>query len=74
MDAIFLTAGKIVCVVGGICVGALVLGLLVYLAGCAWVEASNKWRSICKAESLIYEYRKNRNEYLKWKADGKEHD
>lgn len=33
---------------------------------CAWADFSNKFRSVCKAESLIYEYRKYREQFLAW--------
>ena len=29
--------------------------------------ASNRFQAICKAESLILEYRKNRDEFLRWR-------
>lgn len=36
--------------------------------GTLWIDASNKWRNICKAESLIHEYRREREKYLAWKG------
>ena len=37
------------------------------LAACkAWISVSNRCRYICKAESLIHEYRRNREEFLRW--------
>lgn len=47
----------------------LILGLLLYLACALWINASNMFRKIMHAESLIYEYKKNREEYLLWKKD-----
>lgn len=32
----------------------------------AWVAFSNRFRDICKAESLIFEYRKYREQFLEW--------
>lgn len=56
--------------IGAVVVIALGFGLIVYLVywmAIAWVKASNAWRNILKAESLIYEYKQNRDEYLEWK-------
>lgn len=52
---------------GGVALMAIVLGLAVYAAGLAWIAASNKWRDILRAESLIYEYRMNRKAYIEWR-------
>ena len=43
------------------------LSLFGQVAGIAWIVESNKWRDICKAESLIHEYRRNRKDYILWK-------
>lgn len=59
--------GKGFLVVGGIGIAVLLLALLVWLAGVAWIAASERWRDICKAESLIHEYRREREKYLQWK-------
>lgn len=32
-----------------------------------WIMVNNKWRRIVRAESLIHEYRKEREQYLAWK-------
>lgn len=72
MDSLFFALGKTFCTIGGIVITVLILGLLAYLSGCAWVDASDRWRSICRAESLIHEYRKNRNKYLEWKKEQEE--
>lgn len=46
---------------------AFLLMAVIGLAACkAWISASNKFRDICKAESLIHEYRRNREEFLRW--------
>ena len=50
-----------------IVLGLSLLALLTYLMAIIWIRASNAWRRILKAESLIYEYKKNRDEYLAWK-------
>ena len=48
-----------------------VVGTVGYLVALLWISACNKWRAICRAESLIFEYRKNRKDFLRWmsKAD-----
>ena len=43
------------------------LCFLWWLVETAWIAASNRFRDICKAESLIFEYRRERKEYLWWK-------
>lgn len=56
--------------IGAVVVITLGLGLIAYLGhwmAIAWIKASNAWRNILKAESLIYEYKQNRDEYLEWK-------
>ena len=58
--------GDILCIMGGVCLIALVIGALFWLSGEVWIEASNKWRDIVRAESLIYEYRRNRDKFLRW--------
>ena len=45
----------------------LLLAFLTYLMAIVWIRASNAWRRILRAESLIYEYKQNRDEYLAWK-------
>lgn len=68
---------KFVLVLGWIClsvIGCAVIGVLLWLALDIWEWASNRFRDVCKAESLIFEYRKNRDDYLEWKnaKDSKE--
>ena len=50
-----------------IVLGLLLLAFLTYLMAIVWIMASNAWRRILRAESLIYEYKQNRDEYLAWK-------
>ena len=61
------TVGVILCGLGGGLLCLLVIGLLAHFVCVAWVAFSNKFRDICKAESLIFEYRKNRHEFMVWK-------
>lgn len=48
-------------------IGCAAIGVLLCLALDIWEYASNRFRDVCKAESLIFEYRKNRDDYLEWK-------
>lgn len=59
--------GAFVCGVGGAMLSLALIGGLCNLACALWIWASNKFRAICKAESLIFEYKKNRQEFLIWK-------
>lgn len=52
---------------GGMLFTGWLILLLGELAQEAWIRFSNKFRGICKTESLIYEYRKNREKFLEWK-------
>ncbi len=58
---------QIVSYIGGMCILAVLIGVLVGLAATVWVWVSDKWRAVCKAESLIHEYRKEREDYFAWK-------
>lgn len=69
MDSVLVNIGAAFMLIGGVALVAIVLGLAVYAAGLAWVAASNKWRDILQAESLIYEYRMNRDAYIKWRRN-----
>lgn len=65
--------GMTLMVFGGILIAAVILLLLGLFVGIAWIAFSDNFRAICKAESLIFEYRKNREKFLEWKVkeDGK---
>lgn len=67
IDTVMVNIGASIMIVGGAALAAAVLGLAIYFAGLAWVSASNKWRDILRAESLIYEYRMNREAYIEWR-------
>lgn len=54
--------------VGGVLLALFIIGLLAYFASAVWVVFSDNFRNICKAESLISEYRKNRTEFMAWKG------
>ena len=59
--------GMFFVVSGGIAAVLAALFFFWWLADIAWIAASNRFRDICKAESLIFEYRRERREYLWWK-------
>lgn len=67
IDSVMVNIGAAVMLIGGVALAAIVLGLAVYAAGLAWIAASNKWRDILRAESLIYEYHMNREAYIEWR-------
>lgn len=68
MNNMALWIGKVLMALGGSLLALCIIGLLAYLASAAWVVFSEKFRDICKAESLIFEYRKNRTEFMAWKG------
>ena len=64
------TALAIGCVImgaGGALLALMILFSIGYGLCCAWIAFSNRFRDVCKAESLIFEYRKNREKFLEWK-------
>ena len=69
IDNVMVNIGAAFMLIGGVALVAIVLGLAVYAAGLAWIAASNKWRDILRAESLIYEYRMNRKVYIEWREN-----
>lgn len=69
IDAVITEIGAIFVIVGGVFLMGAVSGLLIWLLSVIWIEASNKWRAILRAESLIYEYKQNRSEFLEWKEN-----
>lgn len=69
IDNVMVNIGAAFMIVGGVALVAIVLSLLIYAADWAWVAVSDKWRDILRAESLIYEYRMNRDAYIKWKKN-----
>lgn len=69
IDNVMVNIGAAFMLIGGVMLVAIVLGLAVYAAGLAWIAASEKWRDILRAESLIYEYRMNREYYIEWRKN-----
>lgn len=56
--------------VATVCMGALIaLAILFLLAGVAWIAASQKWRTIFRAENNILDYLRNRADYERWKKE-----
>lgn len=52
------------------CIGVvIVIALLLWLAGNAWIDASRKWRTIFRAENYILDYLRNRVDYERWKKE-----
>lgn len=71
VDSVMMNIGAFFTIAGGIIMMLFVVGMVGYLVALLWISACNKWRAICRAESLIFEYRKNRKDFLRWmsKAD-----
>ena len=69
IDNMMVNIGAAFMLIGGVMLVTIVLGLAIYAAGVAWIAASNKWRDILRAESLIYEYRMNRKAYIEWRGN-----
>lgn len=68
MENIYRSVGVIVCGLGGTLLCIAIVGLCAELVSCAWVAFSDNFRAICKAESLIFEYKKHRKRFLEWLA------
>lgn len=73
MDCIYLAIGKVMCIIGGGSLALLILGVIGYFTGCAWVRLSNKFRGICREESMIFEYKKHRKDFLRWVEEKDSH-
>lgn len=65
-DNVYLFVGKLICGMGGGLLALAILALLLIVACYLWIDASERFRDICKAESMIFEYRKNRNDFMYW--------
>lgn len=72
IDKVMMSVGAFFLLVGGALLLAAVLVLFAWIVGSAWIATSNKWRRICQAESLIFEYRKNRKKFWEWKKKQEE--
>jgi len=67
MDKWYDIIGMLICYLGGGLLCLFILGLFLRLVCAVWIAFSDRFRDICKAESLIFEYRKNRHEFMVWK-------
>lgn len=67
MSDFYCAIGRFLAVAGGLLLCAALVALLMELCCEAWIVASNKFRKVCRGESLIFEYHKNREEFLKWR-------
>ena len=66
MEDIFLAIGRIFCMIGGILIAGAILSLIGYFVAYMWIELSNRFRSILKAENLIVEYKQHKTEFMEW--------
>lgn len=73
VDTIMMVLERVACNVGfvfllggGILLFGTIAALAILLVCDLWICASNRFRDICKAESLIHEYRRNREKFLEW--------
>ena len=66
MEMFFRNVGAVVCVLGGGLLGIAIACFCGWLVSCAWVLFSNQFREMCKCESMIFEYRKYREQFLTW--------
>lgn len=58
--------GIVIMVLGGLMLGVYIISLLMVLAGNAFKAALDRWVGIHAGLSMIHEYRKNREKFLKW--------
>ena len=66
LDNFALFIGYAVVVVGGFALLGIMSAIFIEIACELWVLASTKFRAVWKAESLVYEYNKNREKFLEW--------
>lgn len=69
IDSVMINIGAFFMIAGGIVLVVAVVGFVVFLTATLWISASNKWRAIFRAESLVFEYKRNRQQFLKWKDE-----
>lgn len=65
IESVISVVGIITCCIGVV----IVMALLLWLAGNAWIDASRKWRTIFRAENDILDYLRNRVDYERWKKE-----
>lgn len=69
MDKILEFCAAVFLVAGGIMTMLSILGVVGWAMCQIWAAFSNRFRDVCRAESLIHEYRRNRVEFLFWKTE-----
>ena len=65
IEAVISAVGITTCCIGVV----IVIALLLWLAGNAWIDGSRKWRTIFSAENNILDYLRNRVDYERWKKE-----
>jgi hypothetical protein len=68
MNRLSMILGNLLILFGGCTALIGIIGFIGWLALMAWVWFSVTFRKILTAESLIVEFRKNREEFMAWKA------
>lgn len=58
--------GEFVLFFGGLMLLVIISLLVLWVFLSVWIAVSNRFRDVCRAESLIFEYRKNREAFLVW--------
>ena len=69
VEKVAMIVGNIVLCLGGAMFATAIIGFLGWFLCIAWVAFSEAFRPICKAEQLIFEYRKNREKFLEWRTE-----
>lgn len=66
LEQVARNVGFALMVVGGLLLFGVLVALSARIMCELWIGVSNRFRDICKAESLIHEYRRNREKFIKW--------
>ena len=66
INTLSLSVGYTFMIIGGTFLVIFLIATIASIVCFAWIHASNRFRDICKAESLIHEYRRNREKFLEW--------
>lgn len=72
VESVAIFFGKFLCYVGGAALGLALIALFMELAGELWIMARDKWSRILKAESMIFQFKKYREEFLDWMEEREE--
>nr|DAK62602.1 MAG TPA: hypothetical protein [Caudoviricetes sp.] len=72
INALSLSIGYALMAIGGFALFVIMSAFFIEIACELWVLANTKLRAVWKAESLVYEYNKNREKFLEWLAKGDE--